>query len=100
MLHIHAALAEKERRVISARTKAALAAAKGARCAVGNADLAARNAAARDRAEMLRPILAELGGQSLRAIASELNARSIPAARGGPGPWPGLPPDGPARETA
>jgi hypothetical protein len=31
----------------------------------------------------LRPILTELSGQSLRAIASELNARGIPAARGG-----------------
>jgi hypothetical protein len=32
---------------------------------------------------MLRPTLAELEGQSLRAIAAALNARSIPAARCG-----------------
>jgi hypothetical protein len=57
---------------------------QGARVVLGNADLAARNAAAaRDRASALRPVLAELAGQSLRSIAAELNARRIPAARGG-----------------
>ena len=70
--------------MISARTKAALAAAKARGVQLGNADQAAHNAAAaRDRAEALRPVLAGLAGQSLRSIAAELNARRIPAARGG-----------------
>jgi DNA invertase Pin-like site-specific DNA recombinase len=84
MLHIYAALAEKERRVISERTKAALQAAKLRGAVLGNAAQAAANAAdAQARADTLRPILSELAGQSLRAMAAELNRRRIPAARGG-----------------
>jgi DNA invertase Pin-like site-specific DNA recombinase len=84
MLHIYAALAEKERRVISDRTKAALAQAKARGVQLGNRRLAVDNAAAADaRADALRPILAELTGQSLRKIAAELNRRRIPAARSG-----------------
>src|SRR6516165_3979008 len=43
MLHIYAALAEKERRMISARTKAALKAAKARGVVLGNPQLAKRN---------------------------------------------------------
>jgi DNA invertase Pin-like site-specific DNA recombinase len=84
MLHIYAALAEKERRLISARTKAALAAAKARGVQLGNATLAAANRAqAKARAEALRPILAELAGKSAAAIAVELNARKVPTPNGG-----------------
>jgi DNA invertase Pin-like site-specific DNA recombinase len=86
MLHIYAALAEKERRLISARTKAALAAAKARGVRLGNPGLGAANrAAARARAEALRPIFTEMRGQTLRAIAAELDARGIPTASGAPG---------------
>jgi DNA invertase Pin-like site-specific DNA recombinase len=78
MLHIYAALAQKERALISARTKAALAAAKARGQKLGNPELGARNrAAAKARAEALRPIFAEMRGQTLRAIAAELDARGI-----------------------
>jgi DNA invertase Pin-like site-specific DNA recombinase len=83
MLHIYAALAEKERRLISERTKLALAAAKARGVKLGNQALADANkaeAAARD--EHLRPHLVELAGKSLRDIAAELQVRGIAAPRG------------------
>jgi hypothetical protein len=74
----YAALAEKERRLISARTKAALAQAKARGVKLGNPYLAAANkAAAMARAEELRPLLEELRGRPLRTIAAELNARGV-----------------------
>jgi DNA invertase Pin-like site-specific DNA recombinase len=84
MLHVYAALAEHERRMISERTRAALAAAKARGVKLGNQALADANkaeAAARDAA--LRPVLVELAGKTLRAIAAELAARAIAAPRGG-----------------
>ncbi|ACA15748.1 Resolvase domain [Methylobacterium sp. 4-46] len=96
---IMAMVAEEERRAISARTKAALAAAKarGVRLGsrTGGAHLrglgnAAAVAAGRENAERraadLGPIIAairEAGHDSLGAIARELNARGILTARGG-----------------
>jgi DNA invertase Pin-like site-specific DNA recombinase len=98
MLQQMAAVAELEAGMISARTKAALAAAKrrgkklggdrGARLtgkarAAGRAALQAR---ARNRAIDLVPTIKELqaaGCESLRAIAAALEGRGIPAARGG-----------------
>jgi len=77
MLHIYAAFAEKERRLISERTKAGLAAAK-ARCVkLGGAneqsEIAARQAL--ERAEQLRPIFAELqGSQRARSPRSSIVA--------------------------
>lgn len=97
---ILAMVAEEEARMISARTKAALKAAKARGVKLGNPrnltqkarrkgnDLshAARAAQASQRAQDLAPILAEIqaeGAPSLRGIASALNARGIPAPRRG-----------------
>jgi DNA invertase Pin-like site-specific DNA recombinase len=86
MLHLYAALAEKERRLISQRTKDALAAkkAQGVRLGGINAGSIRTRDEAKARAEALRPILAELEGQSARAIAAELNRRNVPTPNGGP----------------
>lgn len=84
LLHLYAALAEKERSLISQRTKAALQAAKsrGKRLGRNGAETLAPayKAEALDRAEQLRPVLEELQGQNLsaRAMAAELNRRGIP----------------------
>jgi DNA invertase Pin-like site-specific DNA recombinase len=99
-IHILAAVAEHEREMISARTKAALAAAKARGVKLGGnrgmrpewqakgaaGSLAARQAKAQARAADLKPILEEIrasGATSLRTIAAELNSRGIPAPRGG-----------------
>jgi DNA invertase Pin-like site-specific DNA recombinase len=84
VLHLFAALAEKERAMISQRTRVALAAAKARGVVLGESTLGARNAAlAEDRDRVLRPVFEELAGKPLRAIADDLNARGIPAPRGG-----------------
>ena len=84
MLHIYAALAEQERRMVSQRTKAGLQAAKARGVRLGNpaqAKAMADAAAARD-AE-LRPVLQPMVGLTSRAIAEQLNSRGIAAPRGG-----------------
>lgn len=95
MLHIYAALAEKERRMISERTRAALAARKrqGAclgnltnRAEAGRAGAAATAEGARRFAENVLPIIQQMranGVNSLRGIAAALNARGVRSARGG-----------------
>jgi DNA invertase Pin-like site-specific DNA recombinase len=85
MLHLYAALAEKERRLISQRTKDALAAKKAQGVKLGglNAKGIANREDAKARAEALRPIFVELAGKSSRAIAAELNARNIVTPTGG-----------------
>jgi DNA invertase Pin-like site-specific DNA recombinase len=95
---IMAMVADEERRMISARTKAALAAAKRRGVKLGGDRGATISKAARTRAAVLRtqkadaraidlrPMLSELqagGATSLRALADGLNARDIPTARGG-----------------
>jgi DNA invertase Pin-like site-specific DNA recombinase len=89
MLHIYAALAEKERRLISARTKAALAAARdrGTRLGRNGAErlAPAYQAQAVERAQALMPVVAEVraeGASSLREIAAGLNARGVTTAKG------------------
>jgi DNA invertase Pin-like site-specific DNA recombinase len=99
MLHLYAALAEKERAMISARTKAALAA-KVARDgqwdrrsshhlipgAGRKVATAARVATANQRAIDLKPTIDAIrteGAKSLREIAAALTARGIAAPRGG-----------------
>jgi DNA invertase Pin-like site-specific DNA recombinase len=93
-LHLSAALAEREGAVISARTKAALAAAKARGVQLGGPKLAqAREIALenikanadRSAANVL-PVIKEImraGATSLRDVAEALNARGIPTQRGG-----------------
>jgi DNA invertase Pin-like site-specific DNA recombinase len=108
-VHILAAVAEEEARMISARTKAALAAAKargvvlgGKRegagdlrlyAAQGSAASAAKRAAKADaRAQDLAPVIEEMraaGTVTLHALAKGLNAREIPTASG-VGVWSAL----------
>jgi DNA invertase Pin-like site-specific DNA recombinase len=85
MLHIYAAVAEKERRMIAERTKLALGAAKARGVKLGglNASGIKNRDAAKERDQALLPILAELNGMSARAIAAQLNLRSIPTPNGG-----------------
>jgi DNA invertase Pin-like site-specific DNA recombinase len=84
MLHIYAALAEKERAMISERTKAALAAAKERGTKLGSPS---SPALLRDRsdafAENLRGIVEPILGCSSREIAAFLNERGIKTATGG-----------------
>jgi len=93
MLHLYAALAEKERSLISTRTKAALAAAKDRGARLGNPNIeeaqakgtAATKASAELFAANILPIIQPMhaGGASMRQIAKELNARGVKTARGG-----------------
>jgi DNA invertase Pin-like site-specific DNA recombinase len=84
MLHIKAAVAQEERRLISQRTKEALAAAKERGVRLGNqAQADANKAAAAARDADLRPILETMRDRPLREIAMELTNRNIPTPRGG-----------------
>jgi DNA invertase Pin-like site-specific DNA recombinase len=94
VLHLYAALAEKERALISERTKRALAAAKARGVNLGGPKLpearkvaqATIKAHADQHAANVLPIIREAqraGATSLREIAEVLNARGIATARGG-----------------
>ena len=94
ILHLFAALAEKERAMIATRTRDALQRAKARGVKLGGPKLAqARKAAVKaieqqaDRhAANVLPIIREVqraGAKTLRAIAEALNARGVPTARGG-----------------
>jgi DNA invertase Pin-like site-specific DNA recombinase len=93
-LHLFAALAEKERSLISTRTRQALAAAKARGITLGSPKLvqarksavASIKAAADQHAANIRPIIREAqkaGATTLRAVAEALSARGISTARGG-----------------
>jgi len=79
MLHLYAALAEKERAMISRRTRDALAAKKAQGIKLGglNAKGVQNRDDARERAVQLRPIFTELADRSARATATALNERRI-----------------------
>jgi DNA invertase Pin-like site-specific DNA recombinase len=94
VLHLYAALAEKERALIAGRTKAALAAAKARGVKLGNPNIehARERAIAVIKGEAERaagnvlPIINEVrraGATSLRQIAEALNSRGISTPRGG-----------------
>jgi DNA invertase Pin-like site-specific DNA recombinase len=94
MLHLYAALAEKERRLISERTKAALAAKKASGIKLGNprniaqAGEIGRNvqtASADEFVASVMPIIdgvRSTGATTLEAITQALNQRGIRTARG------------------
>lgn len=98
VLHLYAALAEKERKLISDRTKRALDAAKARGVKLGGdrgnlagvrgkgtvASAEARAAKASEFAADVVPMIQELqaGGMSLREVASELTARGVLTPRG------------------
>jgi DNA invertase Pin-like site-specific DNA recombinase len=94
VLHLFAALAEKERTLISARTRHALEAAKARGVALGSPKLhearksavASIKAGADKHAANILPIIKEVqraGATTLRQIAEALNARGVATARGG-----------------
>ena len=95
MLHIYAALAEKERRMISERTRAALQARKKQGALLGNrtnlpeAQVKGSARVAEDAlrfAENVLPIIERIkasGITSMRGIAAVLDARGVRTARGG-----------------
>ena len=95
MPHLYAALAEKERRLISERTTTALAAKKAKGAVLGNPsnlvqagdlDRAALMEGAEDLAQRLAPALRAVrseGVNTLRGMADALNRRGIKSSRGG-----------------
>jgi DNA invertase Pin-like site-specific DNA recombinase len=94
ILHLFAALAQKERALISKRTTEALAAAKARGTVLGNPRIeqarhkavAEITAQADQRAANVIPLIREIkkaGATSLRQIADALNARGISSPRGG-----------------
>ena len=95
MLHIYAALAEKERALISKRTRDALARKKAQGALLGNrknlAEASAKGQktqrdAANAYAANILPVVREIqaaGATTLRAIAAELGRRNVRTARGG-----------------
>jgi DNA invertase Pin-like site-specific DNA recombinase len=94
MLHLYAALAEKERRLISERTKAALAVRRASGGKLGNPSnlheagsigRASLIAAANEQARNLLPVLRMLradGTTTIGALVRALNERKIATARG------------------
>jgi DNA invertase Pin-like site-specific DNA recombinase len=103
MIQFMAVIAQHERKMISTRTKAALAAAKARGVRLGHANLPAlqavgagkpgwtkgadaNRAAADQYARDVQPVIEDIcagGVTSLKRIAAELNARAILTARGG-----------------
>ena len=85
LLHIYAALAEKERRLISQRTKEGLKAAKARGVKLGGWTRGSEQSkrAADTFAEKMRPVMAEIASLSANAAAAGLNKRGIKSATGG-----------------
>jgi DNA invertase Pin-like site-specific DNA recombinase len=95
MLHLYAALAEKERRLIGERTRSALSARKSQGTRLGNRTNACHAAALGRQAQIaeadrfaanILPIVAAIqnsGVSTLAGIAEALNNRGVRSARGG-----------------
>ena len=94
MLHLFAALAEKERSLIAQRTTAALAAAKARGVRLGNPRIEAARAEAvkatkanaNRNAVAILPVVRQMqdaGARTLREVAEALNVRGIATPRGG-----------------
>jgi DNA invertase Pin-like site-specific DNA recombinase len=95
MLHIYAALAEKERALVADRTRAALAQKKAQGALLGNRTnlpqaqakgVTANREAADAFAANVLPIVRQIqasGANTFRAIAAALNSRGVRTARGG-----------------
>jgi DNA invertase Pin-like site-specific DNA recombinase len=95
MLHLYAALAEKERKLISERTKAALAVKKAQGVQLGNRTnlaeaqakaVASTKATADAFALNVLPVIQQVrtgGIHTYRGIAEQLNVRGVRTARGG-----------------
>ena len=95
MLHIYAAFAQRERAIIGARTKAALAVLKAKGALLGNRTnlreaalkgRASKMLAADNFAANVLPVVRQIqasGATTLAQMAAALNARGIPTARGG-----------------
>jgi DNA invertase Pin-like site-specific DNA recombinase len=87
-IHVLAAVAEHEREMIAARTRAGLAAARQQGVKLGGPRLSEinerRQADSVARARAIQPILDELADLSTRAAAAELNARQVPTPTGRP----------------
>jgi DNA invertase Pin-like site-specific DNA recombinase len=95
MLHLYAALAEKERSLIAERTKAALASKRASGARLGNPNnldhagalgRAAQMAAADEFVSGLLPLvlaIRQTGAKTLEAMSQALNHRGIRTARGG-----------------
>lgn len=95
LLHLYAALGEKERKLIGQRTREALASLKAQGRVLGNVVTLEQHRAkgherqaqrAREDAANILPIIREiqsLGRTTLAAIAEDLNKRNVQTARGG-----------------
>ena len=86
VLHLFAALAQKERQLISERTKAGLQAWRrrtGRTLGGPNAMSVEQARGRRERAETLRPVLQELAALSARQAAAEMNRRQVATPLGG-----------------
>ncbi len=95
MLHLYAALAEKERSLIAERTKAALASKRASGARLGNPTnlsqagaigRATQTAAADEFVSGLLPVvlaIRQTGAKTLEAMSQALNQRGIRTARGG-----------------
>jgi DNA invertase Pin-like site-specific DNA recombinase len=86
MLHLYAAFAERERNLISQRTKEALATAKAKGKQLGGLREHGRQAKAEAvaRAQELAPLFDELEGLSARDLARTFNERGVPTPTGKP----------------
>lgn len=94
MIHVLSAFAEHERDLISDRTRSALSAARARGVTLGNPNLshareratAVIKAGALARAKNVLPVISDIqrsGAITMQDIASALNLRGIPTARGG-----------------